>query len=99
MNLPLGFPVNFGREKLVDQPMNLCALSLSASLRESKTTTRAATDGKHAAPWRKEVRSDKAIDQVLPDRQVETLLDGGVPFCFSWDSSYLFLLLMSNIHN
>lgn len=66
---------------------------------EAKTTTRAATDGKHAAPWRKEVRSDKAIDQELPDRQVKTLLDGGVPFCFSWDSFYLFLLLMSNIHN
>ncbi len=79
--------------------MNLCALCLSAPLREAKTTTRAATDGKHAAPWRKEVRSDKAIDQELPDRQVKTLLDGGVPFCFSWDSFYLFLLLMSNIHN
>ena len=59
---------------------------------EAKTTTRAATDGKHAAPWRKEVRSDKAIDQELPDRQVKTLLDGGVPFCFSWDSCYLFVI-------
>ena len=96
MDLPLGLPVNFGREKLVDQPNEPLR---SLPLRESKTTTRAATDGKHAAPWRKEVRSDKAIDQELPDRQVKTLLDGGVPFCFSWDSFYLFLLLMSNIHN
>ena len=57
------------------------------------------TDGKHAATWRKEVRSDKAIDQELMNRQIKLLLDGGVPFCFSWDSFYLFLLLMSNIHN
>ena len=80
-------------------PSPFCALCLSAPLREAKTTTRETTDGKHAAPWRKEVRSDKVIDQELPDRQVKTLLDGGVPFCFSWDSFYLFLLLMSNIHN
>ena len=33
------------------------------------------------------------------NRQIKLLLDGGVPFCFSWDSFYLFLLLMSNIHN
>ena len=74
-------------------------LCLSAPLRETTTTTRAATDGKHAATWRKEVRSDKAIDQEFPDRPVKTLPDGGVPFCFSWDSFYLFLLLISNIHN
>ena len=57
------------------------------------------TDGKHAVPWLKEGYSDKAIDQELPDRPGKTLLDGGVPFCFSWDLFYLFLLLMSNIHN
>ena len=33
------------------------------------------------------------------NRQIKLLLDGGVSFCFSWDSFYLFLLLMSNIHN
>ena len=33
------------------------------------------------------------------NRQIKLLLDGGVPFCFSWYSFYLFLLSISNIHN
>ena len=74
------------------------SLPLRASALDNNDNARG-TDGKHAVPWRKEVRSDKAIDQEFPDRPVKTLPDGGVPFCFSWDSFYLFLLLMSNIHN
>ena len=51
MNLPLGLLVNFGMEKVVDQPNQslLCALCLSAPLRETKRrrARRRTASGKH----------------------------------------------------
>lgn len=37
-------------------------------------------DGKHAMPWLKDGYSEKGLDQELLNRQVKTLLDGGVTY-------------------